>query len=51
MRIEDGHSYLEDDGSIGPPGDMMEVAAPHRKQLLDRGYELISVRRIMARDR
>jgi hypothetical protein len=29
MRVGDGHSYLEDDGSVVQAGDMIEVGAPH----------------------
>ena len=50
MRIGDGHFYIEDDGDVLQAGDLVEVGAPHGKQLVDRGYELVSVRRIKARD-
>lgn len=49
MRVGDGHSYVESDGTVAQAGDIVEVGAPHGKQLFDLGYELVSVRRIRAR--
>lgn len=49
MRAGDGHSYVEDDGHVVQAGDTIEVGAPEGKQLIDFGYELLSVRRVRAR--
>lgn len=51
VRIQTGHFFIEDDGSVVEPGEMMEVPAPHGRQLIERGSaELVSTHRIRARD-
>ncbi len=50
MRVGVGHFYVEDDGTVAQAGDVVEVGAPHGAQLVDRGYKLVSVRRVKASD-
>jgi hypothetical protein len=45
MRVPDGHTFIEDDGRIIRSGQTIEVAARRGRQLVDRGYDLVSTRR------
>lgn len=45
MRVPTGHVFHEGEGDVRA-GQMMEVGAPAGKQLLEHGYELVSIRRL-----
>jgi hypothetical protein len=46
MRVPDGHLFHLADEDIAMAGQTMEVGAPAGKLLLERGYELVGVRRL-----
>ena len=45
MRVPSGHVFHVADEGVGA-GHMLEVGAPAGKQLLERGYELVGIRRL-----
>jgi hypothetical protein len=50
MRVPAGHIFIEDSATLLKPGRRVEVGAPQGRQLAERGYELVSIRRVRARD-
>jgi hypothetical protein len=45
MRVPDSHTFMQGDGSLIWTGETVEVGAPHGRELVERGYELVSTRR------
>jgi hypothetical protein len=50
MRVPDGHFFTEGDGDVIEAGRTIDVGAPEGQELLQRGYELVSVRHSGAGD-
>lgn len=50
VRVPDGHFFVEGDGEVVKGGGTMEVGAPAGEQLVQHGYELVSVRRVRPGD-
>ena len=50
MRVPVGHHFIDDDGTVIGAGQSIEIGAPGGQQLAERGYELVSIRRVSARD-
>ena len=50
MRVPSGHFFIEGHGSMIEAGRMIEVGAPEGRQLVQHGFELVSVRRVRAGD-
>jgi hypothetical protein len=46
MRVPADHMFRDDDGSVIPPGQTVEVGAPQGAELVERGYELVGTRRL-----
>lgn len=43
MRVPDGHRFTDGDGTVTEAGGMIEVGAPDGPQLVQCGYELVSI--------
>jgi hypothetical protein len=46
MRVPAGHFFTEGDGNVIDAGGTIEVGAPEGEELVQHGYELVSVRRL-----
>lgn len=50
MRVPKGHFFTEGDGNVLEAARTIEVGAPEGKQLVERSYELVSIRQVRRGD-
>ena len=46
MRVPEGHMFTEGDGTVIEAGGRIEVGAPEGPLLVNRGYQLVSIRQL-----